>query len=236
MYSEWSKPYPHLEPGQPRENALILRFREGAVRNERASEDGPAVYDRVFQVQVMAIGQKNSAPIYTLMRIVGGEEKINEPIQHRKFKAVFEQWRANIEPAHEGTPLEHWPLMTMELVRAFKDANIYTVEQLSAAPDHAAQNVRAPFFDWRAKAQGWLSEAKAKGGDAKARADNAKLQKEVEDLRKQVAQLLAVQNGGQEGPKGFDKPKRRKKANGADDDIPVSIPDEAMEEFEDDRL
>lgn len=234
MYSEWSQPYPHLNPGEPRENVLLLRFRDGAVRNERLSADGPAVYDRVFQVQVMAVGQKLSAPIYTLMKITEGKEKIEEPREYQQFRATFEQWRANVEPSHEGTPLEHWPLMTREIVRAFKDANIHTVEMLASAGDNAATSVRAPFFDWRTKAQVWLKDAKERGGDAKARVELSQANERIKALEAQVAQLLAIQNGATPAPTGFKK--GRKKANGAGDDLHISIPDEAMAEFEDDRL
>lgn len=235
MFNEWSRPYPHLNPGEPPSNALILRFRDGSVRNERLSADGPAVYDRVFQVMVMAVGQKQSAPIFTLVKVTEGKEKIQEPREHAQFKATFEAWRANVEPSMDGTPLEHWPLMTTELVRAFKDANVLTVEMLASAGDNVAGAVRAPFYEWRAKAAGWLKQAKDAGGDAKARAENAKLRKEVEEMRTQIAELLAVQNGATPGASGFSK--KRRKANGANDDIaPIAIPDEAMAEFDEDRL
>lgn len=231
MYSEWSRPYPHLNPNQPKEHALILRFREGAVRNERLSADGPAVYDRVFQVMVMAVGQRQSAPIFTLMKITEGKEKIEERREYEQFRPTFESWRANIEPSVDGTPLEHWPLMTSEIVRAFKDANVLTVEMLALSGDHVGNAVRAPFYEWRAKAQGWLKEAKEAGGDAKARAENAKLRKELEEMRAQVAQLLAVQNGAAPQPTGFTKSKRKK----AGDDM-APIPDEALAEFDEDRV
>lgn len=234
MFSEWSQQYPHLNPGEPRENALLLRFRDGAVRNERLSADGPAVYDRVFQVQVMAIGQKQSAPIYTLMKISEGKEKIEEPREYQQFRQPFEAWRANVEPSHEGTPLEHWPLMTREIVRAFKDANIPTVEMLAAAGDNAANAVRAPFYEWRTKAQAWLKDAKEKGGDAKARVELAKAEERIKALETQVAQLLAIQNGATPAPTGFKK--GRKKANGAGDDLHISIPDEAAAEFDEERI
>ena len=228
MFSEWSQPYPFLPPGEPQTNTLILRFRDGSERNERLSADGPSVYDRLFQVQVMAVGQKQSAPIYTLMRVREGKEKIEEHQAYARFKPAFEAYRQNIEPYHEGTPLEHWPLMTSEIVRAFKDANIFTVEMLSAANDGAAEQVRAPFFDWRAKAQAWLKDAKEKGGDVKARAENARLQQEVEELKAQVAQLLNAQNGG---TPGFTKARRGAK-NGQADLPPVTIADELTEQFE----
>lgn len=233
MFSEWSKTYPHLSANEPRENVLLLRFREGAVRNERLSADGPAVYDRLFQVQVMAVGQKQSAPIYTLLKISDGKEKIEEPREYQQFRQRFDEWRANIEPSVEGTPLEHWPLMTVEIVRAFKDANVLTVEMLADAGDHVANAVRAPFYDWRTKAQAWLKDAREKGGDAKARVELSQANERIKALEQQVAQLLAIQNGAAPAPAGF-KPARRKKAAPAE--IELAISDEAVTEFDEDRL
>lgn len=231
MFSEWSREYPHLPPGEPASNVLILRFREGTERNEKLSADGTHVYDRLYDVQVQAIGQKQSAPIYTLMRVVNGAEKVVEPRQLQRFRPAFDAWRANIEPALDGTPLEHWPLMTIEIVRAFKDANVLTVEMLANAGDNVATAVRAPFYDWRAKAQAWLEEAK-KGGRVKDRAALASAQQEIAELKAQVSQLLAVQNGATPPPKGF---KNKRSAN-APLDIDISIPDEALASFDEDRV
>lgn len=232
MFSEWSRPYPHLDPGAPRENVLILRFRDGAVRNERLSADGPSVYDRVFQVQVSCMGQKQSAPIYELLRIVEGKDKVSSPAEYAQFRLAFDAYRANTEPALEGTPLEHWPLMTTEIVRAFKDANVLTVEMLAAAGDNVAHAVRAPFYDWRAKAKTWLEQAKA-GASVKQSAELAAAQRKIAEMEAQIQQLLAVQNGASPQPKGFTK--GRKKANGHAE-LDISIPDEAMTEFDEDRV
>lgn len=200
MFSEWSQPQQFLEPGQPPQNVLLLEFREGAVRNEALSKTGPPVYDRVFQVQVRAIGQKHSAPIYTLLKITEGAEKPVEHAEYQRFLEPFNRWRAGIEPAIEGVPLQHWPLMTSEIVAAFRDAKVFTVEQLAQAPDTVSNHIRAEFFTWRAKAQSWLDSNKA-AGDAQARVELADAKEKIAALEKQVAAMLAAQNKTPQPPR-----------------------------------
>ena len=221
MFSEWSQPYPFCPPGMSRENTLLLQFREGTARNDVLSEGGAPVYDRVFQVQVQAIGQKNSAPIFTLEKITQGVSKYPERRQYDQFREPYDAWRKNMAPSMDGVPLEQWPLMTMDLVRAFKDANIYTVEQLAGVQDNGLQNVRAEGYAWRAKAKAWLDQSRKAGEDTRARADLAKAEKRIADLEAQVKAMLASQN-----TTGFKKGKR---SAPLEDDMVASV-----ETFEDD--
>lgn len=216
MFTEWSRPHVHLDPGEPERHKLILYFREGTVRNEKLSEGGPPVYDRVYQVEIAAVGQKQSRPRYTIMRIVQGVEQPCKDLMnlsggpdgtkravtvYDRFKKAFEEYRANAEPTTSGIPLEHWPLMTTELVRAFKDANILSVEDLANAPDSAAQNVRGEFFKWRGKAQAWLEDSRKAGGDAKARAELAEVKKQLAEAQRQITELLAAANADRPEPR-----------------------------------
>ena len=208
MFTEWSRPYVHLDPGEPAQHKLILYFREGTVRNEKLSEGGPPVYDRVYQVEISAVGQKQSRPRYTILRIVQGKEEPSRDLMnitgsdgakrattaYERFKRAFEEYRSNAEPTTSGVPLEHWPLMTTELVRAFKDVGVLSVEDLANAPDNTAQNVRGEFFRWRSKAKAWLEEARQAGGDVQARAELAEVREQLAEAQKQIAELLAVAN------------------------------------------
>jgi hypothetical protein len=239
MFSEWSRPYPHLDPGEPEKHKLILYFREGTVRNEKLSQDGPAVYDRVYQVEVAAIGQKQSRPRYTLLRVSQGQEIKNTELQningpdgrmkgvtaYERFRKAFEEYRQNVAPSSEGVPLEHWPLMTSEIVRAFKDVNIHSVEDLANASDSAAQHVRGEFYKWRNKAQAWLEAARKDGGDVQARAELADLKQQLAQAQSQIAELLSAQNRERPEP-----PRKRKRR-----DDEVVIPDSAFEP-EEERL
>jgi len=215
MFTEWSRPHVHVDPGEPEKHKLILYFREGTVRNEKLSEGGPPVYDRVFQVEIAAVGQKQSRPRYTVLKIVQDKEEPSRDLINitapdgskraitvfERFKRAFEEYRANAAPTTSGIPLEHWPLMTTELVRAFKDANILSVEDLANASDAAAQNVRGEFYKWRAKAQAWLEDARKAGGDVQARAELAQVKEQLAEAQRQIAELLRAANDDRPEPK-----------------------------------
>jgi hypothetical protein len=219
-------PYFHLDEGAPKSSTLLVFFSEQAVKNERASAAGPAVYDRVVFLRVVAPGQKSGSPIYEIMRHVAQDDgsevqKIDQQVM-RRFKGVYDQWAQKQAPAGAGTPLEQWPLMDVALVRAFKDGNVYTVQQLADLPDGALDNIRAKGREWRAKAQSWLAAAKEAGGDAEARAEIARLQKRLDEQAQIISDLQAKQNNV-----GFDKPKAKgRRAVQADDDILVDVPEE----------
>jgi hypothetical protein len=218
-------PYFHLDEGAPKSSTLLVFFDEQAVKNEKASAAGPPVYDRVVFLRVVAPGQKSGSPIYEILRYIAQEDgsekqKIDAQVM-RRFKAVYDQWAQKQAPAGAGTPLEQWPLMDVALVRAFKDGNVYTVQQLADLPDGALDNIRAKGREWRAKAQSWLAAAKEAGGDAEARAQIERLEKKLEEQAAIISQLQANSNNV-----GFDRPRRGgKRQQQAGDDIMVEMPE-----------
>ncbi len=233
MFSEWSKPYTHLDDGQPRGNALLVKFRDGAEPSKKTAEvDGVPQYDRVIQMEIMALGQKTSAPIYEVSRrFPDGTTKDDKPLIQR-FKTVYDAYVKNITPSADGLPLESWALMgDWAIARAFKDCNIHTVEQLADMSDAAHDAVHGPSRLWQTKAKAFLADAKEQGGDVKARADLAKANEQIEELKAQVKLLLQKSNS-----MGFDAPKKGKRRNADDDDMPVSLPNDAEVEFEGERL
>lgn len=206
MFTDWSQPYSHLDAGEPQQNVLIVRFREGAEINERLSQDGVAQYDRVVQAEVMAIGQKNSKPIYEVERVRPDGTKRADGHFLKRFGRIYALWKEKQEPAVSGTPLEHWPLLQdIAFLRTLKDANIYTVEQLAEIGDHVHEAVRGPTRALQQKARIWLEEAQGAGGVARVAAENASLQEQVKALQAQMNEMLRSQNN----TPGFDKPKRR---------------------------
>jgi uncharacterized protein with von Willebrand factor type A (vWA) domain len=231
MFSEWSKEYPHLDAGQPSKNALLVKFRDGAEPTKRPTDPGAPEYDRVIQMEIMAIGQRTSAPIYEIYRRYPDKTVKEDVALVKRFRKVYEAFREGMEPAQDGMPLEQWALMgDRTIVRTFKDCNIHTVEQLADMSDHAHEAIRAPSREWQAKAKAFLDQAK-NGRDAQIAADNEKLKETVEQLQKQVTALLRGQNSI-----GFDTPKRGKKGRVSQDEGDVSLSDEGDIELEDNRL
>lgn len=219
-----SQPYPHRDQGaDPKLPPLMVFFREEAVKNELASRAGPAIYDRVVFIRVVAPGQKQGFPIYEICRTYeDGREKLDHGV-YARFGEVYEQWKKRQAPSMSGTPLEQWPLMDVALVAVFKDANVYTVQQLAALGDNGLDNIRGKGREWRAKAIDWLDQAKSAAGDAEARATIARQQEQIEQLQAQMKEMLAKQNNV-----GFDK--KRKNGRAEPGEL-VSIPDDADLEF-----
>lgn len=202
---------------------LLLFFTEVAVKDERASRDGPPVFTPVHQVRVVVAGSKgDEGPIYELARKqADGEWKIDK-YAYGRFGKPYEDWKAGRASADQGTPLEQWPLMDVAMVAAFKAANVYTVQQLATLPDGLLDTaIRRGGREWREKARVWLDDAKAAAGDVEARAENARLRTELDDLRKTVADMQKNQN---KPTLGYDAPKRgRQKREDADDDVQVEV-------------
>lgn len=196
------------EPGAPKNTPpLILFFEETAVKDERASRNGPPVFFPVHQVRVVVAGSKgNEGPIYEMARKVGDNWKMNNELRPQKFLRPYEDWKAGRVSADEGMPLEQWALMDVALVATFKASHVYTVQQLATLPDSALDNaIRRGGREWRAKAQAWLEEAKTAAGDVEARATIARQQEQIDALQAQLSEVLKQQN---KQTTGYDKPKR----------------------------
>jgi hypothetical protein len=222
--TDWQGPYGHRDENtDPKLPPLMVFFREDAVKNERASQNGPAVYDTVSYIKVVASGQKQSFPIYEFQRTTPeGVTKEDKAVCWR-FRGVIDDYRKKQAPSVSGTPLEQWPLMDRAMVAALKDANVFTVQQLAALPDGALGNVRGKGQEWRAKAKAWLEDAGNAAVAVELRAELAKRDEQISDLQKQVSALLANQNGVTQG---FQKKARKGRQAADGDDIPVSLPDD----------
>lgn len=207
---------PYREPNAPAGTPpLLLFFYEQAVKDERASRDGPPVFVPVDYVKVVVAGSKGGeGPIYEMARTLADGTVKRDAQAMKRFGRPYEDWKAGRAVADAGTPLEQWPLMDVAMVAAFKAANVYTVQQLAGLSDSLLDTaIRRGGREWRAKALAWLDEARTAAGDVEARATIARQQEEIDELKEQVKQLLRKQN-----TPGFDAPKpRRAKAGPAVD-------------------
>jgi hypothetical protein len=204
---------------------LLLFFSEVAVKDERASKNGPPVFAPVHQVRVVVAGSKgDEGPIYELARKrADGEWKI-DTYAYGRFGKPYDDWKAGRASADAGTPQEQWPLMDVALVAAFKAANVYTVQQLAELPDGLLDTaIRRGGREWRAKAKAWLDEARTAAGDVEARATIARQQDQINQL---VAQVAEMQKKGNKEALGYDKPKRGRVVR-EDADETVDVVEEA---------
>ena len=140
----------------------VPQFYMRAVRNAARSEtEGRPVFDEAAYVRVLVPGDRNSV----VDRRVEDADRERWPSRWAAFEARRER------PA--GTPIEHWPYLTVARAAELKAAEILTVEQVAGADEAALERI---------------------GGDAAALAERARQflqpQSETEtELREEIARL-----------------------------------------------
>lgn len=221
---------PNAPAGTP---PLVLFFETKPVKNERASRDGPPVFDTVDQVRVVVAGQRSEGPIYEMIRVSALDGATKRGEGWKRFSKPYEEWKAGMAQGGEaGTPLEQWPLMDVAMVATLKAMHVYTVQQLSDLSDADLDRVfRRGGREWRAKAQGWLKDAATAAGDVEARARIAELEQKLEETQALLRESLKKQN-----TPGYDKRQRSAKRTSGDD-VLIDMPnDEIAEALEGERL
>ena len=140
----------------------VPHFYMRAVRNAARSEtEGRPVFDEAAYVRVLVPGDRNNV----VDRRVEAADRERWPSRWAAFEARRER------PA--GTPIEHWPYLTVARAAELKAAEILTVEQVAGADEAALERI---------------------GGDAAALAERARQflqpQSETEtELREEIARL-----------------------------------------------
>ena len=140
----------------------VPQFYMRAVRNAARSEtEGRPVFDEAAYVRVLVPGDRNSI----VDRKVTETDRERWPQQWAAFLAKRER------PA--GTPIEHWPYLTVARVAELKALEILTVEQVAGADEATRARI---------------------GGDGDALAERARhfLQPQSEtetELREEIARL-----------------------------------------------
>lgn len=173
------------DPRRQAPDAAIPRFyRDKNLNNVASEKAGHPVYDDVEKVEINIAGSSRAVSV----QFVKDEHRQRWPQAYAAFKA-------GLEPAHEGTPLEEWPPLSPAQVANLKAMNIHTVEQLSVVADNVTMNIMGGMA-LREKAAKWLdnaaggqslSEALAEKADAQAKL--ATLQRNYDDLAATVQRL-----------------------------------------------
>lgn len=173
------------------EDTAFPRFyRDKAENAFRSNQEGRPVFDEVEMVEIIIPGQPQSIAT----RRVKQEHRDRWPQHYAAFKA-------GLEPAQDGSPLEEWPPLSPAQVANLKALQIHTVEQLAGASDTALEKIGMGARALRDKAAAWLSNAA--GGqalsEALARAERAEaqittLEGNYNDLAARVERLTAAQD------------------------------------------
>jgi hypothetical protein len=128
------------------------------------------------------------------------------PLDHLRFRAQWDAFQNNTREAESGLSLDNWPPLSKSEANAFKQMNIYTVEQLAALPDSSLT-----WFGGRKRrdeAKAWIESAKNHAGEAKLAKQNEQLQAQVDALTLQVKELAALAGTEIEPATGKRKPGR----------------------------
>lgn len=163
------------------DSRLYVEFYRKAVYNKpKSDEAGRPIFDDADFVRITIPGDKYS----------NLEAKVDES-HRRRFPKQWANYQAGQEQAQTGTPLEHWPQMTVGLVATLKAMKIYTVEQLAELSDANAAQLMGS-HDLRRRAAAFLEAAKGEAANSHLAAELEKRDNEIATLKAQMEQLIAA--------------------------------------------
>ena len=163
------------------DHKLVVRFRRAPVLNPRAStEAGRAIFDEKDFITIWTPGSQ--------LTVI--DAPIDSGFYASRFRKQYADWKAGIEAAVSGTPLESFPFLFQKvgLTAELKAMHIHTVEQLAQLPDITLQKIMGG-FELRKTAQEWLSKSTSEADIAEKQA----LKDQLAQLQEQFAQMLAAQ-------------------------------------------
>lgn len=167
-------------------------YRSKEENGFKSSQAGHPVFDDVEMVEIIIPGQTQSI---SHVRV--------KQAQRDRWPQQYAAFKAGLEPALEGSPLEEWPPLSPAQVANLKALQIHTVEQLATASDTVLEKIGMGSRALRDKAAAWLDNAN--GGEAlsKALAHNERLTAELADMQRKhndlaqtVQRLADAQNLG----------------------------------------
>lgn len=177
------------------DHKLTVRFRRAAVLNpHKSAEAKRAIFDEKDFITIWTPGSQ--------LTVI--DAPMDSGFYMQRFRAKYDQWKAGIDAAASGTPLEHFPFLfnKVGLVAELKAMHIHTVEQLAELPDGSVQNIMGG-YELRKQAIEWLSNTAAKAVDAEKEA----MAKRLSELEDQLKALTAMGLTKQEAPKAATKEK-----------------------------
>ena len=157
---------------------LMIQFHTLPMMDTQKSQDeGRPIYRDVEHVRILIPGSKESVV-----------DKVVTDIERRRFKDLYEKWKANEQLDFTGTPLESCTWMAKSLVEEMKFFHVRTVEQLAELSDTHAQKFPG-IRQYINLAKAYIAQAeKGKAASDLAAAMDAQ-KKENEDLREMIRGL-----------------------------------------------
>lgn len=162
------------------DDKLLVKFSRRAVLNPHKSTQAQRqIFDEVDFITIWTPGSQ--------LTVI--DTPVKDGFYLKRFGKRYEDWKAGIDVAMNGTPLDAFPFLfnKIGLVAELKAMHILTVEQLANLPDGSMHGIMGG-YELRAKAQEWLNTT---AGEAD-KAEKEALKKQLAELQAQMATLLAA--------------------------------------------
>lgn len=179
----------------------IAHFHYEAVQNKAKTEQkGRPVFDQIPFVKIRIPGDNTSVV----------DRKVTDADKER-WPATWERFCKKQEQVAEGTPVEHWPRLTVAQVALLKHLGIPTVEALANVGDSALEKIGPGARELQNHARAWLKPQSDREGELQAELASVKSELKATQARLDEAtrQLAEAFEGDEDEPKA--KRGRRKK-------------------------
>ena len=159
------------------DHKLTVKFRRAPVLNpHKSAKEGRAIFDEVDFITIWTPGSQ--------LTVI--DAPITSGFYLQRFRAKYDAWKAGLDAAVSGTPLEHFPFLLSKvgLTAELKAMHIHTVEQLAELPDGNLQRLMGG-YELRKQAQDWLAKMASNAVDA----EKEEMRNRLEELEAMVKQL-----------------------------------------------
>lgn len=166
-----------LLPGKMdgKDRVLPRFFVEAVQNNFRSKEESRPIYDDIEMVELIIAGDKNNRPV----EVVTDEHRA-------RYKTYYDRFKQGLEFAAEGTPVEHWSLLSKGQALELKAMKLFTVEQVADVSDQALPSLGLGGRTIRDNARAWLSDAKDSAVIGKIIAERDRALASEEELKGQL--------------------------------------------------
>lgn len=160
---------------------LVEFFSEPVISENRSEAAGRPIFVDVEMVRIIVPGDARSI----VTRRVTAQDKIEYEREYKAFKK-------GETIASEGTPLEHWGIITRGMARQLKTVNVFTVEQLANLSDEQLSYTGVLGARvLRKQAAAFLEHAKTGQVSSQLVAENERLTNQIASMQAQMSAMNA---------------------------------------------
>lgn len=170
------------------------------LRQSMQGGEGNKSFPRFFmrEFQDFAATAREGRPIFSedeMVEIILPGNPYTRPIckvrdEHRQqWPTQYDAFLKSKTPAHDGTPIEEWPILKRPQIAEMKALEIHTIEQVANLSDTAIARIGMGGRYLVQKAQAFLDDAFAGALAEQLSRDNEMKDSEISTLRNQVEEL-----------------------------------------------